>query len=304
MWHLKLFAVLVICLLLAVQVRKGYTHGCGWMVAVVELKAEPESQTRSWGRVPLLWVYSIQGVIVLTRCTAVSSPTYLRSICLCHSGPRLPDTGTEFRQEKAEENDSILESGFPQAHWSLLQRWFGVPHEAVQVLPKPGAWEGGKGPGKLGKRESSTRTDLRSKLGWRTAWAEPGSSTEKTRVKGQEGLHTDTTRECCLFLCFSLRLGISQRKEMQQRWLWALRDFCLQYHFFFSLRKRRCSLSVAQEWCKYQGERTALTCDNAPFYGILVNCIWLETLKWSNLVFLKTDVCFKSVSISSYNVHM
>ncbi|XP_059999563.1 cytochrome b-c1 complex subunit 8 isoform X1 [Lagenorhynchus albirostris] len=42
--------------------------------------------------------------------------------CILRVAPRiwLPNTRIEFSKEKAEENDPILERGFPQAHWSLL----------------------------------------------------------------------------------------------------------------------------------------------------------------------------------------
>uniref|UniRef100_A0A8C4MRC7 Cytochrome b-c1 complex subunit 8 n=1 Tax=Equus asinus asinus TaxID=83772 RepID=A0A8C4MRC7_EQUAS len=46
--------------------------------------------------------------------------------CILRVAPRrwLPNTRTEFSKEKATENDSILESSFPQAHWSLLSGRF------------------------------------------------------------------------------------------------------------------------------------------------------------------------------------
>lgn len=69
-----------------------------------------------------------------------------------------------------------------------------------------------------------------------------------SRVNSQEQLHTSTMKKQRLsFLHSNLSPDIKQRKEMQQRVLWALLDLCLKNHLFFSLRKRRCSLSVAQE---------------------------------------------------------
>lgn len=100
-----------------------------------------------------------------------STLPYLRWLCLCPTGIWLPNTRTEFRKEKAEENDPILERGFPQAHWSLLLGWFWMYHKAMQVLHKPGP----KRPGKLRKGEISTHTDLKIKLGWRSAWVEVGA---------------------------------------------------------------------------------------------------------------------------------
>ena len=43
-------------------------------------------------------------------------------------------------------------------------------HKAMQVLHKPGP----KRPGKLRKGEISTYTDLKIKLGWKSAWVEVG----------------------------------------------------------------------------------------------------------------------------------
>lgn len=44
-------------------------------------------------------------------------------------------------------------------------------HKAMQVLHKPGP----KRPGKLRKGEISTHTDLKIKLGWKSAWVEVGA---------------------------------------------------------------------------------------------------------------------------------
>lgn len=52
-------------------------------------------------------------------------------------------------------------------------------------------------------------------------------------------------------------------------------------------RKRRCSLSVVQEWCTYQGKKgqqSPLTMLRSMEYWLAA--FWLETHKWSNLVFL------------------
>lgn len=113
-------------------------------------------------------------------CSRVSTPLYLRWICLCPPGRWLPNTRTEFSKEKATENDSILESSFPQAHWSLLSGRFWMYHEAMQVLHKPGSRAGQQRPGKLGRGEISTHTGLRIKLGLRTAWAELGAPWSRT----------------------------------------------------------------------------------------------------------------------------
>lgn len=213
MWHLKLFAALMICLLLLNQVRCACAGLRWWGNCKQNLRTGLSPEEGSL----CSRVYGVLGVIILPRCTdRVSTLPYLRLLCLCPTGRWLPRTGTEFNKEEATEDDPVLERGLPQAHWILLPGRFGVYHEAVQVFHK------------LESRAEDRSACARTRTHKHTPKNKSGTGNglgcspelpgESVRV--QEQLPTGTTKEWCLSFLQSPEVGYNkQRKEMWKRWL-------------------------------------------------------------------------------------
>lgn len=226
-------------------------------------------------------------------------PFYTWGECLCPTDRWLPNIGTEFSKEKAAENDPILERGFPQAHWILLPGWLRVYHQAMQVLHKLGSRAAPQRPGKLGRDQHTQR--LKNTVGLEDL--RPGAPWQIPQELRAKDSYTQVPWKSSAFpLCSPSWTWLAQTRGRKQQGDSGHCYLYLKNHLFFSLRKRRCSLSVAQEWCTYQGKRgqhSPTTMLRSMEYWL--TAYWLETLKWSNLVFLifKDGLCFKLVSVSS-----
>lgn len=98
------------------------------------------------------------------------------------------------------------------------------------------------------RAHAHTNTPLRIKVEQAMAWAVARSSLENPSGFKNSSPQVPRKSGASPF-CSLPRLDTTSRGRKCGRggWLWALLDLCLKNHLFFSFRKRRCSLSVAQE---------------------------------------------------------